>query len=56
METLRIKSTHPESQGEFVEINAEDFDPGKGHVLYTESVSQEVVLTPKVSKRKGTEQ
>ena len=27
METLKIKSTHPESQGAFVVINEEDFDP-----------------------------
>ena len=26
---MRIKSTHPESQGEFVIINDEDFDPEK---------------------------
>lgn len=26
---IRIKSSHPESQGEFVEINESDFDAGK---------------------------
>jgi len=34
MGIVRIKSTHPESQGEFVEINASDFDPKMGHELY----------------------
>lgn len=24
---MKIKSTHPESQGDFVEINDEDFNP-----------------------------
>lgn len=32
--TVNIKSTHFESQGAFVVINATDFDPAKGHVLY----------------------
>jgi hypothetical protein len=27
MKTMRIKSTEPEFQGEFVVINEEDFDP-----------------------------
>lgn len=27
METLKIKSTNPETQGDFIIINAEDFDP-----------------------------
>lgn len=27
--TIRIKSTHPESQGPFVEINATDFDSAR---------------------------
>jgi len=30
---VRIKSTHPESQGAFVEVNESDFDPEK-HELY----------------------
>lgn len=30
---VRIKSTHPKSQGAFVEINETDFDPKK-HQLY----------------------
>ena len=35
--TLRIKSTHKESQCEFVVINVADFDPAKGHELYEEA-------------------
>ena len=31
----RIKSTHPESQGPFVLINPQDFDPSK-HELFVE--------------------
>ena len=31
--TIKIKSSHPESQGEFVEINEADFD-AKKHELY----------------------
>ena len=27
MATTRIKSTHPETQGEFIVIEVEDFDP-----------------------------
>lgn len=34
MEIIKIKSTHPPSQGEFVLIYKDDFDPEKGHVLY----------------------
>jgi hypothetical protein len=33
MATTKIKSTHPESQGDFVEIEEADFDP-KIHELY----------------------
>jgi len=33
-ETVKIKSTHPESQGEYVSINVGDFDLEKGHELY----------------------
>lgn len=33
MDILHIKSTHKESQGDYVVINAEDFDPSK-HELY----------------------
>lgn len=31
--TVRIKSSHPESQGEFVEINESDFDPAIHELL-----------------------
>lgn len=27
VKTIRIKSTHPPTQGDFVEINESDFDP-----------------------------
>lgn len=33
VKTIRVKSTHPESQGAFVEINEADFDKSK-HELY----------------------
>lgn len=32
--TVLINSTHKPSQGDWVMINACDFDPAKGHVLY----------------------
>lgn len=35
MSTIKIKSTHPESQGAFVVINEADFDAEK-HELYVE--------------------
>lgn len=35
MDTVRIKSTHPPSQGPFVVINADTFDPTK-HELWGE--------------------
>lgn len=35
---VRVVSTHPPSQGAFVEINAADFDPLK-HTLYSEDQS-----------------
>jgi hypothetical protein len=35
MGTIKIKSTHPESQGPFVIINESDFDADK-HALYVE--------------------
>jgi len=34
MEIIKIKSTHPASQGDFVLIYKDEFDPEKGHVLY----------------------
>lgn len=33
LKTIRIKSTHPASQGDFVEINETDYDPSK-HELF----------------------
>lgn len=33
--TVKIKSSHPKSQGDFVEINKSDFDPKK-HELFVE--------------------
>lgn len=36
MTAIKIKSTHPESQGEFVLIEEADFDPEKGHELLEE--------------------
>ncbi len=33
MAAIKIKSTHPESQGDFVLIEEEDFDAEKGHEL-----------------------
>lgn len=33
IETVKIKSSHPKSQGDFVEINKSDFDPKK-HTLF----------------------
>ena len=38
--TVRIVSTHPESQGPFVEINEEDFDKSV-HKLYKGKVEDE---------------
>lgn len=39
MEVLKIQSTHPQSQGPFVLINATDFDP-KVHKEYTEKAEK----------------
>lgn len=36
LKTIRIKSTHPASQGDFVEINETDYDPSK-HELFDET-------------------
>jgi hypothetical protein len=43
--TVKIKSTHPASQGPFVEINETDFDPAK-HERY--DAPQAVVAPPPV--------
>ncbi len=37
-EIIKIKSTHPASQGPFVLIYKDEFDPEKGHELYDENV------------------
>ena len=34
MEIIKIKSTHPPSQGDYVLIYKDEFDPEKGHALY----------------------
>ena len=47
--TLKIKSTHQASQGDFVVINASDFDATKGHVLY--EISNVVDEKPKKAKK-----
>jgi len=38
---VKIKSTHPETQGAFVEINETDFDAEK-HELYVEPAAKAV--------------
>ena len=43
--TIKIKSTHPESQGDFVVINADDFDEKK-HVKYEEPKGKPVAKSP----------
>ena len=39
MATLRVRATHPPSQGEYVLIDAEDYDPAV-HVLYEDAPAQ----------------
>ena len=41
MAAIKIKSTHPPSQGDFVLLEEEDFDPAKGHELYEEPEAYE---------------
>ena len=48
---MKIKSTHPPSQGEFVVINDEDFDPAR-HEPYDEPVA--VMPKPRKSKTEAT--
>lgn len=36
IEVVKIKSSHPPTQGPFILLNKSDFDPAKGHELYTE--------------------
>ena len=45
----KIKSTHKESQGEFVLIDEKNYDPSK-HELYDENESEQIV-TAKPKKR-----
>lgn len=51
METLKIKSSNPETQGDFVIINAEDFDP-QNQVLF-ETQPDSVAEKPKKDKLNG---
>lgn len=46
--TVKIKSTHPESQGPFVEINESDFD-AKKHQRYEEPKKAAPVKPPGAS-------
>lgn len=40
MATKRIKSQHPESQGPFVVIEADDFDPEKHEEYFTDDEAE----------------
>lgn len=51
METLKIKSTHKESQGDFVLINAEDFN-AETMEIYNDAVPVEVETAEKVTRSK----
>ena len=51
--TVKVKSTHPESQGLFVEINASDFDPEKHELLDGEPVAAESESAPKPRNKPG---
>lgn len=48
MATIKIKSTHPPSQGDFVEIEEVDFDPMR-HELYDPAAKKDE--SPKRGKR-----
>lgn len=50
METIKIKPSH-ESQGEFILINKDDFDPKK-HELFDENKPKQVKSTRKTTKEK----
>lgn len=39
MAVIKIKSTHVESQGDFVLIEEEAFDPAKGHEMFVPAAS-----------------
>ena len=49
----KIKSTDPETQGAFVEINTSNFDPEK-HELYVEPAAEPEVAEPEVAADKPT--
>lgn len=54
MKTIKIKSTHKASQGDFVEINEDDFNPETMQLYVAGEIS--VAQTPEdkpVKKRKG---
>ena len=51
---MKIKSTHPESQGEFVEINDADFDP-KTMTKYEELTKSETKRVEAQKKAKVAE-
>lgn len=44
--TIKIKSSHPASQGAFVEINEGDFDEAKGHERYIDAPPASVPPPP----------
>lgn len=49
--SIRIKSTHPPSQGDFVDIEEDQYDP-KIHTLYEpKSVKPEAEKEPKSKKK-----
>lgn len=47
--SVRIKSTHPESQGAFVDIDDDQFDP-KVHQLYEDVPAKVENKKPKADK------
>ncbi len=50
MNIVRIKSTHKESQGDFVEVNEEDFDKATME-LYVEPKAEVKAAKPKTKTR-----
>jgi len=47
---MKIKSTHPESQGDYVEINDEDFNP-EIHQKYDVMPDEEKEIKPRRGKK-----
>jgi len=47
--TVKVKSTHPETQGAFVEINEEDFNEAV-HELYVEGSEEPAPVEKKLTK------